>query len=306
MSNSAVITNIQQFSAHDGPGIRTTVFLKGCSLSCKWCANPENIHHTPELMYRCGKCLGCGRCIDACENNAISMGDGKLQIDRKHCVHCGKCAAACCTEACSLVGETYTVDELMAVIEKDRTFYETSGGGVTFSGGEPLLFPSFLSEVTQKCAEEGIHIAIETCGNVPWKNVEAVLPYVDLFLYDIKIIEENKHISFCGMTNQSILENFTRLCHTQHRRGKIIVRIPIIFGINDGSEDLEKLGQFILPLTDQIDAVHCLPYHDLGLSKYDALGVAYEISDIEMKDDDYMMRIKKQMEKYHPAVQIGG
>ena len=245
--------NIQKFSIQDGPGLRTTVFFKGCNLRCRWCHNPESWLSAPQLLKAQDKCTGCGVCRQVCT--------------REECILCGACAEICIAGARSICGRGYTVDEVMSQILKDRPFYDKSGGGVTFSGGECMLQPEFLAALLHACRQAGISTAVDTAGCVPYEHFQQILPDTDLFLYDIKCISPELHKAFTGVNNGVILENYCRLLAAGAR---IWVRIPVIPGFNDTPEELEKL-RFMLAQY-RPEKVELLPYHSLGSSKHRAAG----------------------------------
>ncbi len=309
MNPSAMVTNIQKFSVHDGPGIRSLIFTKGCPLRCLWCANPENIHFGPDLMLFPDKCIGCKRCVDICPQNAITIArntDGKeyIQSHRELCIRCGACAKVCFSQSRVLKGEVLSCEQVEKKVDKDLPFYKNSGGGITFSGGEPLLHPQFIARIAKHYREKGLSTAVETCGFVPWENFEIVLPWVDWFLFDIKFIDSRKHKKYCGQENQPILENLQKL--SRDGRCRIVIRIPIIPGVNDDKSDLALTGAFLGKRKDRLTGVHILPYHNYGTSKYDALGVPYQLSALESPTDEYMQQIRGTLEQYGLKVQIGG
>lgn len=268
-----VIFNIERNSFVDGPGIRTTVFFKGCNLKCAWCHNPESQNHKAEIMFYRDKCIGCGKCSEICPSNM------------KNCVLCGKCCLYCPTDSRIICGETLSADEILKVLKKDVAFYESSGGGVTFSGGECMLQIEFLEELLRKCRENGIHTAVDTAGCVPYEYFERILPYTDLFLYDVKCITEKKHIEAVGVTNRKILDNLTRLSVASPQ--KIIIRVPLIPGFNCDSAEIRKIADFISTL--DVKSVEILPYHRLGESKYKALN---------MPIPHFFVPSKEETEKY--------
>ncbi|MHB1000820.1 MAG: glycyl-radical enzyme activating protein [Armatimonadota bacterium] len=270
-----LIFDIQRFSIHDGPGIRTTVFLKGCPLNCAWCHNPESQYNKPEIAFYSHKCIGCGRCFKSCVNGGIIPGDE--HIDRAKCVVCGACAKLCPPEALRLIGRVAPVDEVVGVVMRDQPFYKTSGGGATISGGEPLFQYEFSRCLLRALKENGLHTAIETCGLASWEKVSGLAEFTDLFLYDIKVIDAAKHKSLCGVDNALIMQNARRLAET----GKeILIRTPIIPGCNDSPDDIRALGEFVLSLSGQ-RKLELMPYHKIGSGKYEALGRTYRLPDVE-------------------------
>ena len=244
----AIIFDIQRNSYVDGPGIRTTVFFKGCNLRCKWCHNPESQNFQKEFLFYKNNCTGCGRC------NGITIEDENF---------------LCFNDAKEICGREYTVEEVLNTVLKDKSYYETSGGGVTFSGGECMLQIDFLFEILKKCKENGIHTAVDTAGNVEWNRFEKILPYTDLFLYDIKVMNDEVHKEYTGVTNKLILENLAKLLSLNK---SIWVRIPVISGVNDNTEEMIKIKNFFNK-NGYPDKVELLPYHAMGEHKYEALGM---------------------------------
>ncbi len=266
------ITDIQRFSVHDGPGIRTTVFFKGCNLRCFWCHNPETHAPGPELQLHPERCIACGACLEACEHGCHELTPEGKVFHRENCIACGKCAAECFAEALVLVGRVVTVPEVMRDVLADRPFYANSGGGVTLSGGEPLLQAAFAAELLRACRAEAIHTAIETAAQFPWDTVAALLPLVDLVMMDIKVMDEAVHRRVTGAGNMRILANATRIAES----GKpLIVRTPVIPGVNDTPEAIAEIARFVrgLPTLQYLDL---LPFHPMAAGKYDSLGREYD------------------------------
>ncbi len=276
------IFRIQRFSIHDGYGIRTTVFLKGCPLRCLWCHNPESQRYEIELAYREEKCTGCLSCIEACGRRAIhrDYDNERLSIDYKLCNGCGKCAEVCKNGALFLYGYNADAEDVVREVEKDSVFYRNSGGGVTFSGGEPYLQPDFLVEMLKLCKNRGISTAVDTSGHTPWKNIKRSLDLVDLFLYDLKDYDNRRHLRFTGADNRLIIENLQKLLES----ADVVVRIPFIPSCNFQSEnDFNGFLELLLKL--DAEKVDVLPYHSLSRDKYRWLGRDEEFYHVEIKSD---------------------
>ncbi len=268
MAVKGMVFNIQRFSVDDGPGIRTTVFLKGCSLRCRWCHNPESIAIYPEIQFWRQRCIGCGKCAGVCPAQAQGSKGSRRVFARDLCRRCGRCTEPCPTGALSLTGKMLSVEDVLDVVEKDRAFYASSKGGVTFSGGEPLLQKDFVQALLMASKRRGLHTAVDTAGNVPWESFAAVLPYVDLFLFDLKVLDDRKHRRFTGAGNRRILANFGML-----PKGKVEtwVRMPVIPGVNDSLAEAERMADF-LQAQGGVGLVELLPCHRLGAGKYESLG----------------------------------
>ena len=264
---NALISDIKRFAVHDGDGIRTTVFFKGCSLKCVWCHNPEGISFKPQLAYYQNKCIGCGECVHICPAGAHQMTENGHRFERETCVGCGKCAEKCLGSALTFCGKEVSVEELLPLVLEDRDFYEASGGGVTLSGGECLMQADFCAEFLQRLKQEGIHTAIDTCGCVPRENIDKVIPYTDVFLYDLKAMDEEVHIDCTGRSNRIILEN---LQYVDSLGKDIEIRIPYVPGYND--DQMGKMALFLNTLK-HVKRVRVLPYHNYAGSKYVALGM---------------------------------
>jgi pyruvate formate lyase activating enzyme len=265
---TGLIFDLKRFSIHDGPGIRSTVFLKGCPLTCQWCHNTESQSFLPELIFRPERCLACGECAEVCPHGNISFEDGIMLQNKEDCQVCGICGSVCYPGARELIGREVTAQEVVEELLRDGVFYEQSGGGVTFSGGEPLSQPEFLEECLRLSKEAGLTTALDTCGSSPWKNLERQLPYLDLILYDLKILDDISHEKYTGVSNQTILDNFQRLLKKDL---EIIVRRPVIPGVNDSSAEIKQLGTFLDGANRRVK-IDVLPYHALSLNKYTRLG----------------------------------
>lgn len=271
----ATIFDIERNSYVDGPGIRTTVFFKGCNLRCVWCHNPESQSPKPQMMFYKNKCTGCGKCKERCPNNL------------EKCGLCGKCTLYCPHDAREICGKEYTVDEVIREILKDKAFYDNSDGGVTFSGGECMLQIDFLEEILKECKKNGIHTAVDTAGYVQFEYFERILRFTDLFLYDIKCFDSEKHKQYTGVGNESILENLKRLLTTKK---SVWIRIPIIPMVNDTEEELQKIKAF-LEACQSPKKIELLPYHAMGEHKYEAIGK--EVQMFAVPSEEKMMRLKK-------------
>lgn len=267
------ITDIQRFSVHDGPGIRTTVFLKGCNLRCGWCHNPETILPGPQLQVYPDRCIGCGACVAACPRGCHTAIDRRKQFDRRLCTACGTCARTCYAEALKLIGRRATAQEVLAEVLEDRAFYVNSGGGVTLSGGEPLCQREFAIEILKLCKAAGVHTAIETNLAWPWDHVEPVLSHLDLLMADIKTMDAALHADWTGQSNERTLDNIRRLAG---RDLPLIVRTPVIPGVNDTEKEIGAIADFIADLPN-LRYYELLPYHPLGLGKYESLGMASRV-----------------------------
>jgi pyruvate formate lyase activating enzyme len=280
---SAVITNIQGFSIHDGPGIRTVVFFKGCPLSCRWCANPECLSGEPQIGFIRALCAGCGTCFDICTREAVRDGDGVHRIDYARCDSCGECVAQCFYGALVRYGESKTVADVWDAVRRDKIFYDSSGGGVTASGGEPLLQAGFVRELFELCRGESIDTCIETCGFAPPEALEEVIPVTDHFLFDLKHMDPEIHSRLTGRSNARILENARLLLK---RGADIVFRQPLIPGINDSVENIEATAAFLSGLGKNDLRLELMPYHRMGRGKYTALAMQYPMEGTEAAGDE--------------------
>ena len=287
--------NIQRYSIHDGAGIRTLVFLKGCPLRCLWCCNPESQKGQPELGFIESRCVGdsaCGApCLCACPVKAIHLNrQGKPSIDRKACDACGKCAAACGKDALKVVGREMPVEEVLAEVEKDRAFYRRSGGGITVGGGEPLAQYRFAAELLKAAQEAYLHTALETSGYAPWSHLEAVLKHVDLLQFDMKHMDPARHQELTGQSNEVILGNLKRVLSMKAPQD-VIIRIPVVPGCNDLVESIRETARFVAGLGFR--QVELVPYHRLGISKYAQYGMVYPLRDCKPSPQDHLDELRK-------------
>jgi len=290
------VCDIRRFSVHDGPGIRTTLFLKGCPLRCLWCHNPETIRREPELGVFLDKCRRCGDCAAVCKRHEIVKGEHVFH--RAACVGCGKCVDACLFDALALYGRRLTVDEAVSSIMEDKCFYATSNGGATVSGGEPLLQADFAAALLQQLARHEIHTAIDTCGHVPWSSFEKVLPWTDMFLYDFKHADPVQHKNLTGQDNALIKENLLKLSLT----GKPIeIRMPMVPGHNTDADAIEAAGSFLGELKNVV-AVRLLPYHSLAHKKYAAVGRVDSLPDVPAPQPEFLETVAARLRTHRLTV----
>lgn len=296
-----LVFNIQRYSIHDGPGIRTVVFVKGCPLHCVWCDNPEGQKSRPELVLFTDRCFACSSCVEACPRSALLDVKGTIEILRNRCDLCGDCVRVCSSGALQQIGRTMTVREVIQEVEKDQTFYEVSGGGVTVSGGEPTTHQRFVEALLSVAQERGISTALETCGQTNWSVLKRLLKYTDLVLYDIKAMDKSLHKRLVGTSNAKILSNAARAAECR----PMIVRVPVVPGINDNEENIRAVATFARRLRG-VKEVHLLPYHRLGESKYPRLNMNYKIQGLASPSDALMQDLKDIMVGYGFMVRIGG
>lgn len=292
--SEAMIFNIERFSTEDGPGIRTVVFMKGCPLKCVWCHNPEGQLFQQEIFVFEKKCIDCGDCIKACQENAIRVADKTPIIDRTKCTSCGKCAEVCIPNAVEIVGKKMTPDEVLKEVEKDKVFYETSEGGVTLTGGEPISQPEFLVEFLKKCKEAGIHTAVETSGCAKWETYERILPYVDLVMYDLKEMDDKKSREYIGIKPDLILENAEKISRVK----PMWIRVPVIPGYTATEGNIKNIAEFIVSKLSSVERIDILPHHRLGEPKYKNLGREYALDGVQPPDREEMLKYKRIMESY--------
>jgi len=307
MDISAPVFNIQSYCIHDGPGIRTTVFVKGCPLRCLWCANPESNEARPQLMTYSSKCTGCGMCIPACPKGAISVKvreDTACAVtDRQKCVDCGACIDVCPVEAREIVGTETTVAEALGKILQDKLFLDGSGGGMTISGGEALAHPRFSAALFRAAKENGIHTAIETSNFAPAEVIDQVYAHVDLALCDIKHMDPSLHKKYTGVTNEQILDNIKHIYHDLHI--PVIIRVPTIPGFNDDLKNMTATARFVVSDLGRDVPVHLLPYHRLGESKTESLGRDIHLT-IKVPEDSHMEMLREHVASFGLTCQVGG
>ncbi len=296
MLHKGIILNIQRFTLHDGPGIRTELFLKGCPLKCEWCGNPESFKSYIQVSVYTNKCISsekCGLCKDVCtDKSMLNFTDGKLtSIDYSKCTNCVACSKICPSDAIKQWGKSMSVEECMTDIRKDKGYYERSGGGVTVSGGEPLLQSDFVAEFFKACKDEGIHTCCESSFYVNWKNIEKILPYTDLLIVDIKHMDTNTHKKHTNVYNNNILENLKRFSSEER---ELILRIPIIPNINDDMDNIKATADFILnELNGHVRTLQLLSFMHLGEEKYQSLGMPYKMSNIEFERELFQKHVNE-------------
>jgi|YelNatPaOPRAMG01_1025707.scaffolds.fasta_scaffold15071_2 pyruvate formate lyase activating enzyme len=301
--HEGIIFDIMRYAIHDGPGVRTTIFMKGCPLQCWWCHNPEGISSTNDLAYFDYKCIGCKTCVNVCPTKAITFNRDKHFIDRNTCTKCGVCADTCPTGALKIIGRKISLEDLMATIERDIILYDTSGGGVTFSGGEPLYQPLFLKEALKECKDRKIHVALDTSGYAHPEVFKSIAEHVDLFLYDLKLLDDFNHRKYTGVSNKLIIENLTYL--VEIGRGKdVIIRFPVIPKITDTDENVGKLVDLLQKLKG-VAEVDLLPFHDIS-EKYMRIGKEYLMPIHSAPSEERLAYIREKLEAIGLRVKIGG
>jgi len=297
---NGLIFSIERFALDDGPGIRTLVFFKGCPLKCWWCANPEGQEHRVEIVLFPEKCIGCGECIKACPHNAVYFtGEGKPAFHAELCTSCGKCSSVCHSGARRLYGFSVSVDDLYSQIANDLPFYRRSGGGVTLSGGEPLMQWKFAREILRMCHQEGVHTAVETCGHYPWEHIESSLPYLDQVFFDLKHMDPQRHREITGKDNLLILDNARKLFRSDV---STVVRVPVIPGVNDDSGNILTMARF---LSDYPHIkVELLPYHALGAHKYRRMNRVYKLEEVDPPKEEQLLRLSGLLRENNISCQI--
>jgi pyruvate formate lyase activating enzyme len=295
------VFDIQKYSIHDGPGIRTTVFLKGCPLTCLWCANPESQRTSSQVGFSQRLCTACGVCIATCPREAVREDEqfGRA-IDYERCDLCLKCVEACPNGALAAIGRLMDTATVVEEVCRDSVFYRQSGGGVTIGGGEPYHQPAFLLDLVQSMKDEGLHVAVDTTGCALWRDIEASLPFVDLFLYDLKAIDNEAHQRLTGVGNRLILDNLRNLIE----RGKsVCIRVPVVAGYTDGSDDILALGRYLTEL-GHVVSVTLLPYHKLGIGKYRRLGTEYPLEGMEPPSEDQLANVRDTLLRTAKGIDI--
>ena len=298
-----LIFDIKRYAINDGPGIRITIFLKGCPLSCKWCHNPESQSREVQKLYTESKCIGARECVKMCPENALTLTPKGIVNDYDNCTLCGICADVCPTKAIEMSGKNYEVEEIMKIIEKEQIHFEHSGGGVTFSGGEPLMHPEFLLQMLKACGEKKLHRTVDTCGFAKTETLLEVAKHTDLFLFDLKLMDPEKHKKWTGVSNQIILKNLKVLAETG---AKINIRIPLIKNVNADKESLTEMATFIASLPGIKPLVNILPYHNIAANKYQKLGSKYDELNMVEPSEKEQNRALEIFNKFGIEAEIGG
>ena len=301
--SESLIFDIKRYAINDGPGIRVVIFFKGCNMHCAWCHNPESISGKVEKMYSPAKCILCGTCIVACPENAIILAAEGIVTDVNRCVVCGKCADVCPTKAIQMSGKKMSVSEIMGIIEKERIFFDQSGGGVTFSGGEPLIHTKLLIELLDECGRRGIHRAVDTAGNVSTGTILEVARRTDLFLYDLKMMNTELHRKWTNIRNERLLHNLKAIAKAG---ANIIIRIPLIGGVNDTNENIEQTAKFVDELWGDKKEVHLLPYHNIAQNKYLKLGKSNDFEKLQEPEEKALITAIAKFAEYGIKASVGG
>ncbi len=296
IGNKGLVFNIQYCNFHDGPGLRTLVFFKGCPLRCRWCSNPESMKRLPELGLKRSMCDRCGKCLDVCSEQALSFNEEEiLRVDRQRCNVCGKCVSACCNEVLTIYGKTMTAEEVFEEVCRDKMFYEGTGGGITVSGGEPLQQPHFMVAIFRLCRDTGINTCLETTGYTSTKVWEEVLPLTDHVLFDLKHIDSRIHQEFTGKPNRQILDNAGLVAGSET---PVMFRMPLVPGFNDTPQNIGATADFIKNLEgDNVQGIELMPYHRMGMGKYESLDKQYVLNDVKPSEPDYVESISKKFEE---------
>jgi pyruvate formate lyase activating enzyme len=302
-SQSGLVFDVKRYAINDGPGIRVTIFMKGCPLSCRWCHNPESISPTVQKMYSRTKCIGCGECVKICPVNACELIDAGIVTDQDLCIRCGRCASVCPAAATEMSGQYETVSDLLKVIESERPFFDQSGGGVTFSGGEPMLYPDFLIEILDACGRLRIHRTVDTCGLAKTRKLLEVAERTDLFLYDLKLMDPKRHKEWTGAGNKRILKNLQALAESG---ADIQIRIPLIKGVNADDENIHTTAAFVAALPGPARKISLLPYHNVAAGKFAKLGYDYLSGQMSEPDDEDLARVIAGLASHGLTASVGG
>lgn len=305
IERKAFVFNVQKYNMYDGPGVRTLVFFKGCPLRCKWCSNPEGLERKYQVMFKSESCMDCGACVAVCP-----VGIHTITKEEKHvvnnsidCLGCNKCKEVCTKAALSIVGEVKTISELLEIIEEDKSFYDVSGGGVTLGGGEVTMQPEFAANLLMACKQEGINTAIETCGYAKSESILQVAQFTDLFLYDLKHIDSERHYQLTGVRNERILKNLKELLRLRYN---VKIRMPLLKGVNDSQDEIKRVIDFLMPYRNykNFKGIDLLPYHKLGVNKYKQLGMKYQIEEDPKLSNDELEIIESWIKEYDFPVSV--
>lgn len=299
---NGIVFDLKRYTLHDGPGIRMAVHVKGCPLRCAWCHNPESQSHAPEILVRPDRCIGCGKCLAACPQGAIPAGAGFLITDETLCDGCGRCADVCPAEARQICGRAMTPDDVLRAAERERLFFEQSGGGVTLTGGEPLASPDFTVALLRACKAREFHTALDTCGFAPYAALEATIPYTDLYLYDVKHMDPEAHKRYTGVDNDVILTNLRRLGEAG---AAIYARMPFIPGANTDEQNLHAMGKFLARVPG-VRQLNLLPYHNAAEDKHNRWSKPYELKGLHAPTENALQNAAKLLETYGLKITIGG
>lgn len=300
---SGLIFDVKKYAINDGPGIRATIFFKGCPLSCAWCHNPESISSQVQKLYNPDKCIGCRACLEVCSEDACTLTSKGVVTDFERCTSCGKCADVCPTKATEMSGRVSTVEELLEIVEKERVFFEHSGGGVTISGGEPLLQSDFLIALLDELGARSIHRVVDTTGRAKSERLLSVAKRTDLFLYDLKMMDSARHKRWTGVGNEQIIQNLRLLAESG---AAIDIRIPLITGVNDDEENIVQTAVFIASLSGDKKKVNILPYHNIAANKYLKLGQVYDFKEMAEPNEEAQRRVVTTFTEYGLEVVVGG
>ena len=301
MREQVLITDIQRFSVHDGPGIRTVIFFKGCPLQCIWCQNPETQSFEPDLSVNTAQCIGCGYCVKICKAGAIKLEKGNLSLDRTKCTKCFQCVKVCCTGARKQIGQWMTAKDILSAVMRDKVYYKNSNGGVTLSGGEPTAQGRFILDLLLYLRRQGIHTAMETCGYCEENQFVKILEATDLLLFDLKLIDRQSHRYYTGKDNSLIKKNLL----TAAEMGKhIIIRVPLIQGVNDGNENLQDMAR--LARYAEIHEIQLLPFHQMGKEKWNHMDMDYQCQNWYPPDEKTIEHAKRYLEELGFQISIGG